>query len=171
VPQVEAGASLLAAYGVAVQRERQRADDDLDAVNAEARRIARLEDLERERARLLAVVESALADVGPPVALPPEPALALHIASATDVEQSVVPPADLDVGALRAQEQLHKQLRKVKTDLFAIRDVAIGPDAPMYEGLVKALRSWASQVVALTYEIVEQHNAAFDHQVQIRRVK
>lgn len=170
--QVAAGAALRAAYDVAVERERERADADLDAVNAEARRIERLEDLERERARLVAVVQAERDEIGPAVALPPEPALALCLEPAPDADPLTVPLApELDVAALRAQERLHKQLRKLKADLSAIRDIEVDPDAPMFDGLVMAVRAWTSQVVALTYETVERYNAALEHGAQLRRVK
>lgn len=169
--QVEGGASLLAAYTQAVERERAQTDAERLAVDVEARRVELLEALDAERARLIEVVRKEQDAVGAPVTLPPEPSLALRIESAPAVEQRVVPPAEMDVEALRAQERLHKQLRKLKADLAAIRDVEIGPDAPMYEGLVMAFRSWGSQVVALTYEIVERHNAALENGGALRRVK
>jgi hypothetical protein len=170
--QVEAGGSLLAAYDLAVQRERQRADADLDAVNIEARRIARLEELERERARLVDVVRKEAEGIGDPVALPPEPVLALHIEPPTDDDPITVPSVpELDVARLRDQERLHKQLRKLKADLAAIRDLEVDPEAPMFDGLAMAVRSWASQVVALTYETVERYNAALEDGAGLRRVK
>lgn len=169
--QVEAGGSLRGAYDLAVERERERADADLDAVNAEARRIARLEALERERDELVGRLYAARAGLGDPVVIPPEPMLAITIATTDDAERATVPPVGADVDSLRAQERLHAQMRKVKSDIEAVAVFDIGPDAPMFEGLVLAVRSWASQVVASTYRITERYNALLDDHGQLRRVK
>lgn len=169
--QVEAGASLRAGYDEAVRAERARSDDDRSAVEGEVERIRRLEALERERYGLVARVEAARSQLGDPVVIPPEPMLAITIATPDDAERATVPPVGADVDSLRAQERLHAQMRKVKSDIEAVAMFDIGPDAPMFEGLVLAVRSWASQVVASTYRITERYNALLDDHGQLRRVK
>ncbi|MFL5862551.1 MAG: hypothetical protein ACJ780_17545 [Solirubrobacteraceae bacterium] len=169
--QVVAGASLRAAYDRAVEDERARTDSERSAVDDEARRIARLEEIERERATLVERLRAVRDADGETVAIPPEPELAIRIETADDAERATVPSLGADVASLRAQERLHAHLRKIKTDLTLIRDAEVDPNAAMFEGLVMAIRSWATHVVALTYEIVEQHNAALASDVQLRRVK
>lgn len=169
--QVEAGASLRAAYEEALRAERERADAERSAVDEEARRMASLEALERERDGLIGRVYAARAGLGDPVVIPPEPMLAITIATPDDAERATVPPVGADVDSLRAQERLHAQMRKVKSDIEAVAMFDIGPDAPMFEGLVLAVRSWASQVVASTYRITERYNALLDDHGQLRRVK
>ncbi|MFL6054414.1 MAG: hypothetical protein ACJ72W_16075, partial [Actinoallomurus sp.] len=169
--QVARGASLRAAYDRAVDLGRERADSERSAVDDEARRIARLEEIERERATLVERLRAVRDADGETVAIPPEPELAIRIETADDAERATVPSLGADVASLRAQERLHAHLRKIKTDLTLIRDAEVDPNAAMFEGLVMAIRSWATHVVALTYEIVEQHNAALASDVQLRRVK
>lgn len=171
IGQVEQGASLRMAYDVAVQRERERVAAEHESVDDDVLRVQRLAELDAERARLLAAIRSERDRVGEAVVLPPEPELAVRMATPAEVEQVAVPQTDLDVQALRAQERLHVQLRRAKDDLTAIAAVAVDPDGPMFEGLVMAMRSWATQVVATSYEIVGRYNAALEGKARVRRVK
>lgn len=171
VEQVEAGGSLRAAYDLAVDCERRRADVEQEELDEEARRVARLEELEAERAELVAAVRTSLDAIGAPATIPPEPELAVTLKTPEDVERAVSPPPVLDTAALRAQERFHIRIRKLREDLEAIRDVPIDADGPMFEGLVMAMRVWTTQIVALVYDTVERYNTALDRRASLRRVK
>lgn len=169
--QVTAGASLRVAYEEAVRAGRERADAERAAVEDDDAALRRLESLEREAAALVSRLHAVRDEDAEAVVIPPEPDLEIRLAAADDVERATVPPLAASVDALRLQERMAAQMGRVKADIEAVRAFDIGPDAPMFEGLVLALRSWGSQVVAATYGIVEHYNVLLDDDGQLRRVK
>jgi ParB-like chromosome segregation protein Spo0J len=161
--QVEAGASLDAAYTLAVDQKRRRDEEALDNQQ-------RLDYLECERARLLAAISAARTAIGEPVVVPPEPELTVDLAA-------LAAPGELPDPAPRLGENLDREagflavLQAIKADIAEVASGDPLDDAWFFEGHVMAVRSWASQVVAIVYGMVDRYNAALDGDGKLRRVK
>lgn len=171
IRQVEDGASLRAAYDAAVGLERGRTDAEREAVDAEAARIGRLEDLERERARLVAALASARDDIGAAVVIPSEPELEIVVPRNAEGEVSLVEDGRSETDVLREQEAMLKAMKQVKAQIVTLSERPVPAETSLLEGHVLAVRSWATQVVSVVYGMVEAYNAALSGAGQVRRIK
>lgn len=163
VEQVEAGASLNDAYRIAAERSRS-------AKNLEETCLKRLEYLEQERERVITTIEAGRQEFGPAVQIPPEPELEVTFTRKPDGEVKTPEPERGLGDNLKREQALHRRFQQIKRELDSIAAEPVIEDAWHFEGHVMAVRSWASQVVARVYELVEAHNSVLEQDGKLRVV-
>jgi ParB-like chromosome segregation protein Spo0J len=162
--QVRAGASLTDAHSAAIERKRRQKEKQEDAEK-------QLAYLAEQRRKAIEKLEAARSSIGPAVKVPPEPDLEVHFSR--DAEGDVVTPEPAPkLGEnLKREDAMLARMRHLKDEITNLAGEPILADAWFFEGHVLAVRSWASQVVAAVYGMVETHNAALNDEGLLRRVK
>jgi ParB-like chromosome segregation protein Spo0J len=161
--QVRAGGALRPAYDEVIARVRRRAEAEDTTERA-------LTYLAQEQERALARLEAARSAVGPAVAIPPEPELDVVLTPQLSGEVGPEPAPKLGDNLDRESAFLAR-LAVARQSVAALADEEPIGDAWYFEGHVMAVRSWASQVIALVYGMVDRYNAALDGDGRLRRVK
>jgi ParB-like chromosome segregation protein Spo0J len=163
VDAVMAGGSLNEAYQHALDRKHERLD-------AAAHRERLRTYLDEQRTRHAAEIEAARTAIGPRATIPPEPAL--------DVTFTPRPDGTIGLGPvpgfgdnLDREAAFLARLRHVKQQVAAVAEEPPIEDAWQVEGHVMSVRSWASQIVTMVYEMVGRYNAALEDGRPLRRVK
>jgi hypothetical protein len=160
VRQVELGASLPEAYRIVQDRKRKYEEQEKRDKN-------RLAELEKERKRLLASIEGARAEIGESIQIPPEPDMEIRLGETAQTAKMKEVREEEESKSLKVQEQLLRRMAAVKREIAALAGEPVIAD----QQHVMAVRSWASQVVASVYGVVEAHNNALEENGKIRRIR